>query len=166
MKHLRIVASALVIPFMFSLSAKADSVNANLTVTASVTDACLVSGGNLNFGDYDPLSGNPVNASGDFTVTCTLNTPATITLGQGDNPGAGSTDDTPVRQMSDGTNVLEYTLYTDASHTTPWGNTDTTGLGIVGTGNPETISVYGTIPGGQNVPSGNYADTVVITVTF
>jgi spore coat protein U-like protein len=165
-KHLRIAASALVIPFLFSPSAQAATVDATLNVTATVEHACLVTGGNLSFGNYEPLSGAPVNATADFTVTCTLGSTASITLDQGSNPDAASTDDNPVRRMTDGANYLQYNLYSDAGYSQVWGNSPASDVSTVGTGNAEIVTVYGTIPGGQNVPAGNYSDTVTITVTF
>ena len=41
-----------------------------------------------------------------------------------------------------------------------------TGLAYTGTGASQDLTVYGTLPGGQNVPVGSYSDTVVATITF
>jgi len=61
---------------------------------------------------------------------------------------------------------LSYSLFQDVGHTTVWGNTGGTGVANTGTGSQTAITVYGSVAAGQNVPSGNYSDTVVATVTF
>jgi spore coat protein U-like protein len=66
--------------------------------------------------------------------------------------------------MKDGTDFLDYQLYTDSEHTTVWDNT--TGQSVTGTGASSPTPVYGVITKGQNVPAGSYTDTVVATITF
>lgn len=163
-KFIIFAAAALAFPFFFAKPAAAQT--AQLTVTATVLDACEVTSGTLDFGTYDPLSGQAVTGSGTFTVTCTKDTPATIVLDQGMNPDSGSTDDNPLRRMASGTNYLSYALYSDSNGVNVWGNTAATGVAFIGTGTPETFTVYGVIPASQNVPAGQYTDTVTIQVTF
>jgi spore coat protein U-like protein len=135
-----------------------------LAVTATVVPSCIITTLPLAFGPY---SGAAVNASGSVVVTCTTGAGGTVTLGQGGNPGSGSTDAAPVRRMSDGTNFLSYALYSDTGRSTVWGNTVSTGKAVTGTGLAETHTVYGTIPASQlGVPTGAYADTVLATITF
>jgi spore coat protein U-like protein len=147
----------------------ATTATSNLSVTATVAANCSISAGTLAFGSYDPVVTNAsaaLNGSGTVNVTCTNGTSATITLGQGSNPAGGSTDAAPARQMANGANRLSYDLYSDAARTTVWGNTAGTGLGHTGTGAAVALTVYGSVPGGQNKPAGSYSDTVVATVTF
>jgi spore coat protein U-like protein len=126
---------------------------------------CVVVTTPVVFGDYDFISANsasPLDGTGGVTVTCTSGYDATITLGQGNHPLGGSTDAQPLRQMSDGgANHLPYFLYQDAARTIEWGNSYETSVCTSG-----EISVYGRIPAGQNVPVGNYADVVVVTVNI
>jgi spore coat protein U-like protein len=77
------------------------------------------------------------------------------------------------REMSSGTNVLRYNLYTTAARTVVWGDT-TSGTGIVtgsitfGAGQKDLSvihPVHGRIPGNQSPAPGNYATAVPITVT-
>jgi spore coat protein U-like protein len=142
----------------------------SLVVTALVTTNCLIATLPVAFGVYDPISAqasDPLDGTGTVTVTCTPGASATITLGQGSNPNTGSTDAVPLRRMADLTSDhLSYFLYQDSSRTVVWGNTSGTGVGHTGTGLPTAITIYGRIPGGQNVPFGVYTDTVVATVTF
>lgn len=140
----------------------------NLAVSATVTANCTIdASAGISFGSYDPVSANAstdLSGTGTITTTCTNGASATVTLGQGSNAATGSTDTAPLRQMTDGTDMLAYQLYTDSGHTTVWDNT--TGLGVTGTGTASNASVYGVITAGQNVGAGSYTDTVVATVTF
>ncbi|GMU01978.1 hypothetical protein KH5H1_60980 [Corallococcus caeni] len=153
-----------------SSPAVAATATSNLDVSASVAANCLISTAAVAFGAYDPVSANASTAltgTGSVSVTCTSGSGATITLGQGDNADAASTDAAPLRRMSDGAaNVLSYGLYQDAGRTTEWGNTAGTGVAHLGTGSATSITVYGSIPAGQSVPVGAYADTVLATITF
>ena len=143
---------------------------ANLAVNASVTANCTITTTAVAFGAYDPVSANAstaLNGTGALNVTCTSGASATLTLGQGANADTGSTDTVPARRMNDGgTNFLSYTLYSEPTRTTVWGNTAPTGLAITGSGTQVAETVYGTVAAGQNVPAGTYSDTVVATVTF
>ncbi|AHJ26880.1 Sigma-fimbriae tip adhesin [Nodularia spumigena CCY9414] len=66
-----------------------------------------------------------------------------------------------MRRMTDGAgNYLLYELYQDESRTIIWGNTDNTALSLTGTGSASNVNLYIKIPAGQNVPAGNYQDTV------
>lgn len=160
------VAAALSFAAAGSYAATATS---NLAVSASVSNNCLIdASGGLAFGAYDPVSANAasdLDSSGTIAVTCTNGASTSITLGQGANAAVGSTDAAPLRQMNDGsTNNLSYNLYSDAGYTTVWDNS--TGVSYTGTGAADSVTVYGRVGAGQNVPAGSYSDTVVATVTF
>lgn len=135
--------------------------NNNLTVKAQVTGGCQVPAVTLDFGTYTSGSVVPVSASTTFTITCTNLSNWQMGLGTGTNPG-GLTG----RQMSFGANSLAYDLTQDtATPPTPWDDT-TNYLGGTGTGAPQSVTIYGTIPAGQNVVIGAYTDTVLINVYF
>ena len=143
---------------------------ANLSVTATVAANCTIATTAVDFGAYDPVTANASAAilqTGKVSVSCTTGSAATVTLGQGAHSDTGSSDADPARRMSDGTtHFLTYTLYSEPTRTTEWGNTTPTGLAYTGTGASQDLTVYGTLPGGQNVPVGSYSDTVVATITF
>lgn len=168
-QSIRGLAAVSLVGLLLTGQASAATQTANLSVTANVSATCSISTTALAFGTYDPVGTHasaPLDAAGGVIVTCTNGALTTVTLGQGAHAGTGSTDVLPLRRMQSGSNYLAYTLYQDASRTTVWGNTLITGLGHTGTGTATTLSVYGRIPGGQNVASGAYTDTVVATVTF
>jgi spore coat protein U-like protein len=71
--------------------------------------------------------------------------------------------------MSQGANLLSYSLYTDAARTNVWGDGtgSTATIGNTGTGAVQNVTVYGRIPGSQSsAPPGSYADTISVTVTY
>jgi spore coat protein U-like protein len=141
----------------------------DLDVSAVVTSNCVITTSPVAFGSYDPLTANatdPLEAAGSVTVSCTAGSTAHILLDEGLN-AVDANQTAPTRRMADGANVLAYFLYTDEPRTDVWGNTDLTGVDHLGTGATSgAITVYGSVPGAQNVAAGNYSDTVQATVTF
>ena len=86
-----------------------------------------------------------------------------IALALGGNASGSS------RRLSDGAgNYLTYELYQEAARSTVWGTTG--GAVLTAAAAPSkaarNFTVYGRVAGNQDVPSGNYADTVVATVNF
>jgi spore coat protein U-like protein len=74
--------------------------------------------------------------------------------------------------MTNGVTTLEYMLYSDAAHTTIWGQTDGsdsyagTGTGVSAT---NVLTVYGRIPNSapnQVAVIGSYTDLVTATVFY
>jgi len=144
----------------------ADTHQANLTVQASVSANCRLTGGTLNFGAYDPVVANvgtDLDNTGTFTVACTKSA-ANVWIGMdgGVNYSGG-------RRMQVGAtgNYLSYELYKEAARTNVWGNTQPTGVDYTPTSKaPTTLTVYGRVPQNQDVAVGSYTDTVVMTVNF
>lgn len=162
------IASALMIGSAFiGANSYAGTATGNMAVSASIAANCTISASPLAFGAYDQIV---VNASTDLdttttvATTCTTGSSAMITLSEGANKGSSSTAALPVRQLTNGTDLLAYSLYSDSGRTTAWGNTAV--AAPTGTGGAETTTVYARIPAGQKKPVGSYADTVVATVTF
>lgn len=162
------LAVGFVLVGMFCMpAAQAGTATANLDVSASIAANCTISTNPLAFGAYDPISTNastPLTATGSIQTTCTNGASANITLDQGANPDTGSTASVPLRRMVNGSNFMNYDLYSDSGDTTTFDGT--TGVNVTGTGAAVDTTVYGSVPAGQNLPTGSYADTVVATVTF
>lgn len=161
-----VVAATVAGPLASDSTLLAATATANVTVSASVTNNCSISGGSLSFGDYDPLvtnATNPKDGSGTFTVACTKGAAGvTIDLGQGQNYSTG-------RRMIAGAETVNYQLYSDSGRTTVWGSTSggaTVAVTAPTSKAPVTYTVYGRITGGQDVAAGTYGDTVVATVNF
>jgi spore coat protein U-like protein len=145
--------------------ASAATATANLAVSATVTNNCTISTAPLAFGSYDPVAANAasnLDGTGTVVVACTKGTTATIGLGLGAN-ASGST-----RRLTDGSSFLTYELYQDAPRITVWGNSgaDLYSPGAAPSKAARNFTVYGRVPANQDVPSGNYNDTVVATVNF
>lgn len=133
-------------------------------VSASVTPSCTITVGSMDFGDISNQLASGAAASTNLTVTCTDNVPYAVTLGRGTGPDVA---DPQFRQLSDGLATIAYGLYRDAGGTYPWGWTfghdDLTGTG---SGSSQNFTVYGRVHGGQQAATGNYADSVVVTVQY
>ncbi len=143
----------------------AATTSGTLTVSATVASACLISNGTLAFGVYDPSSSTALNGSTTVTLTCTLGTAYQIGMAA----GAGSGATVSLRKLTSGANTLGYRIYRDSGRTLNWGNTpgtDTLDATSSAVTLANTITVYGQIPTGEAVPTGTYADTVAITVTY
>jgi spore coat protein U-like protein len=145
--------------------AHAQTTTGTLAVNGTVVRACTVATTPLNFGTNipSPLVGN-VDATGGITATCSPTVPYTIALGAG--AGTGAT--VAVRRLMNGTNTLNYALYTNAARTTLWGDNSngTTVVAGIGNGAAQPITVYGRIPTGQAPVPGAYADSVTVTLNF
>ncbi|MGA2086956.1 MAG: spore coat U domain-containing protein [Terracidiphilus sp.] len=169
MKYSNLVKSALpaaVLCFMAlgltftSASAQANPATTTFGVSATVLKDCIVSASALGFGNY---TGAVNSAQSTVTVTCTSGTTYTVGLGPGLATGATVT----TRQMQNGTNLLNYGLFSNGTWTTNWGNTLATNwVSGSGTGVAQPLTVYGQIPAGQYVTPGSYTDTIAVTVTY
>jgi spore coat protein U-like protein len=122
---------------------------------------CSVSSPGLNFGAYDPFASSEKLGAGTITVNCSLATVYTVALSAGQGTFAQ-------RAMKNGGSTLNYNLYLDVTRLTVWGDgSSSTGVNPgVGTGLDGTFTAYGKMPAQQNVRSGTYTDSVVITVAF
>lgn len=154
-----------------STALAAGTATSNMDVSADVGSNCTISAGALAFGTYDPVvtnasSGSDLTSSATLTVTCTTGSANKITMGQGLHADAASTAAVPLRQMVSGANKMAYSLFQEVGLSTVWGDTALTGVAYTGTGTSGSVTVYGAVAKGQNLPFGSYADTVVATITF
>ena len=136
------------------------------TVSANVVSACNVTASNLTFSNYNPLGGVQ-NATTTINVTCTNGTSYNIGL----DKGTGSTATITSREMTNGSSIIDYSLFQDTNHMTNWGdtpNSDT--VSGTGTGSSQPYTVYGQIFSDANnttaTPSLTYTDTITVTVNY
>lgn len=145
-------------------TAQAATVTATLQAKVTVNKVCHVSATDMNFGVYDP-SATAHEDTSTVTVRCTKRSPYDVGLDKGANGASVTT-----RQMKHSTltDLLNYSLFSEATRTTNWG--DTVGVDTVNvasaTGNPTDHTVYGRVPAGQYVSAGSYSDTITVTVTY
>lgn len=166
-RHLRTWSIALAAHGLLALSPSLSHAAMNCTVTAT----------GVAFGVYDPVLATPDDSTGTITVRCVYTGPGgadstnySVTLSTGGGLGF-----TP-RKLSSGAATLDYNLYRDAGRTQVWGN-GTGGTTIItgnikvgpGVGNntkTDNHTVYGRIPAQQDPDGGNYADSILVTLTF
>ncbi len=164
----RSLAAALVLTGGTAIAAS-NPATTTFQVTATVLKACTVSATALAFGNYTPTAGAVTNSS-SISVACTKTSPYTLTL----NGGSTSGGTIGQRLMTNGTQTLQYNLYTSATYTTLLGDGSTSGsANVTGTGAglsvPTTVNVYGKLPdsaANQSVPAGNYTDTITVSVAY
>jgi len=123
------------------------------------------------FGLYDPQSSAHVDNTGSITVTCQAT--VSLLIGYSVKLSAGSSGAYSQRKMLSGTNSLNYQVYTDAARTSIWGD-GSSSTGFIADGyllqvlTPvvRTYTVYGRVPGSQNVKAGSYLDTLTVLITY
>jgi spore coat protein U-like protein len=126
-----------------------------LTVTATVIDSAqILSVGNIAFGNYDPTNATATDANGSVTVRATTGLGYTVYIGAD-------------RVMTDGSDNLNYELYSDGARSSVWGSTLGTGESYTAATNANvTYTIYGQVSALQNVGPGSYSDTVTITLEW
>lgn len=116
---------------------------ATLTVSATVSGTCSITGGTLAFGALDPTNPvdiGPIASNGAVSVTCTNGT------------GYAITDDAAANPLDNGTSTIPFSLaYVGAG---------------VGTGAAVPVAIDGSILGADyaTATAGVYASTVTLTV--
>jgi spore coat protein U-like protein len=135
-------------------------------VTAIITAACNIAASNLVFGTYDPMLSSNLDATTTLSVTCTNG--STYQVGLNAGSGTGATVANRLMTRSGDTNTIAYTLYQDTARTTLWGNTGTNMVSGTGSGNTQSLNVYGRIfaTNPTTTPPGAYSDTITATITY
>jgi spore coat protein U-like protein len=161
-----ITASLAVAALVAAGSASAANANTTFSVTATVLKTCSTTASTLGFGSYLP-GGGDLTINTTVNVKCTKGTTFTVAL----DKGTTATGTVAQRLMTNGTDTLQYNLYTTAAFGTIFG--DTLGLTQAGTGtglaNNVGFTVYGKLPdnaSNQGVTPGSYSDTIGVTVSY
>jgi spore coat protein U-like protein len=127
---------------------------------------CTVSTLGVNFGAYDPLNTMPADSTGSVDVRCTDTQRVEIQIGP--SPNSGGFDPRQLRQSS-GLDYLGYTLYTASDLATIWGD-GTQGSSVVyenaKKNKVSNIPVFGRAPAGQDVYTGSYSESLLVTINF
>ena len=161
------IATAIIAGAMgLSATSYAATDTSTMTVSTTVLMSCNISAGAMTFASYDPTLAADSDAEATIESTCTSGGAAIITMGQGDGEHGDSSDASPERQMTAGSEKLEYEVYSDSSRATEWGNTSATGVSVTGTGSAQSLTAYGRIAGLQQVSAASFTDSVTVTVTY
>ena len=143
-------------------------VSASVDIGAAVDIRCSVIANPLHFGVYVPSGAHattPLDATTTINLDCIGGRRADVRLDQGVDPDPSSTDNAPLRRLSDGGgNYLDYNLYEDSGYATVWDNRPRAVLAPRTF--PTLLTVYGRIPPAQNVFRGLYTDTVIVSVYY
>lgn len=130
------------------------------TVISLGASACTINVLDVNFGGYDVFSLTPLDTTGTIDVSCPVRSSVSITF----STGAGSY---AARYLQQGTTRLNYNLYRNAARTRILGD-GTSGTVFLSANNirNRSFTIYGRIPARQNVRTGTYTDTIIVTLTF
>lgn len=143
---------------------------------------CTITTTGINFTNaYDPVSATAVTGNGTISVKCSgtgfdflFGFNVTTSLSKGSGSYAN-------RTLTKGIENLSYNLYVDPPFSTIFGDgtagTATYSIcypglfagcsGPTGTsGTTFPVTVYGRLPGGQDVSAGTYSDSMMATITF
>lgn len=124
--------------------------------------ACTVSAGSVAFGVYDSFSSAHLDSTGTIALTCAVRRVVTISLGPGQS-GAFA----PRAMSGPGGATLQYNLYSDASRAVVWGDGSAgTATGPFDTDRGRQVPIFARVFAGQDVPAGEYSDTIVVTIEF
>lgn len=148
------------------LSFAAGTATTTFQVSATIADTCSIAALPLAFGAYDQLSLTPKDSTTTITVKCSLNVPATISLDNGLPSGNPSS-----RTMKQGSDELNYALFSDAARQQNWATTANEVVAFAGKGlgpaDAASLTVFGRIPAGQNtIGKGSYLDTITATISY
>ena len=129
--------------------------------------ACFVTATPVSFGSYDVFSAAPVDVTATITWWCdtSVNSPV-VTLSKG-----SATTFNP-RQMSGGSETINYNLFRDPAHTQIWGNGTgggsqyAYGARYPGRSQRIVLTVYGRLFPLQDAAAGSYSDTITVTLLW
>lgn len=132
------------------------------SVTANYLASCTIAANPLAFGSLTSTTA-AVGQSTTIQTQCSGNTPFTLSL----NGGLIGATDPAAREMQHGADRLRYGLYRDSGYSQPWGSTIGSNVFTsTGSGASQAIQVYGRVQAQTTPPSGNYTDTVIVTIDY
>jgi spore coat protein U-like protein len=139
--------------------------------SAKALTCSATSPGTQTFSGVSPVAGSTYTTTGTIPVTCTVGLLEGLLTGsivRACLSISGASGSTP-RTLSNGSNTLQYNLYSDSTHTTVFGSTSSApptpvaidfNLGLIGIllGGSATINVpiYGLLSSQTNTPAGTY----------
>jgi spore coat protein U-like protein len=139
--------------------------SAGMPVRIELVAFCSVSAADLDFGAYASNSQTSAQGQTAIQLHCSGGTVAELSLDAGTGLGGNTTRRKLVQDR--GVDRLDYDLFQDPGRTLHWG--DKSGVDtreVLATGAPQTVPIYGQIPGGQRVRDGIYSDTITVHVVF
>lgn len=134
------------------------------TASVAIGAACSLTANSLTFGVVLGL-GVQQDATGSLVVACSLNTPYTIAMN-----GGATTNSISGRKMNLGglgTGIISYQVYRDSARSLVWGDGTTgTVTSGTGTGSNQSLPVYASVFNQATPATGDYQDTITVTLTY
>ncbi|RVU33422.1 SCPU domain-containing protein [Rheinheimera riviphila] len=153
-------------------SSQQQSIQQSTELAIQLAQSCQLSGdavggnfGTLHFGSFSQLP-QPVQLTsqsnaGSILLRCNLGVDFKILINRGLH--GASVAARQLREPNHGS-TLNYQLYRDAQFSTVWD--DTTGLSGVATGTAQQFDLYAVLPSQPIAASGNYSDTLTVTISW
>jgi spore coat protein U-like protein len=125
----------------------------------------------VNFGAYDPLSGQHNDSAGKLNVSCSNDSfESTEIIHFRIELNAGLYESGSTRAMSQGSDLLSYNLFQDSARQIVWGIQAQGQDGLIylesALAASQSFDIYGRLFGAQLVAAGTYNDTITVTVTY
>lgn len=164
MKRFLLAISIFAVSIAFTGNLMSATANGSIYVWTEALVTCVMGSTAVNLGSY---TGDSLEQFDSVSVQCSDTTPYTISYGEGENflPGA--------RRLSNGgTDFLDYYMNCESTSGGGFdiecGNGTTIGSESAGTGTglPQPFAIHVVLPGGQFVPSGEFSDNVITTLTY
>lgn len=152
MKH-KIIVFGLLLAFLLTPTAWAGEVTDSMQIGVTIINGCTVSAADMAFPDF---TYDQVTAQTTLEINCSDGQAVTIEIDHDHYSGADPD--------FAGSGII-YQLYSDAAYNSVW-NLAPDNVSYTGSGNPETLTVYGVIPGGQSGTAGTYTTGATVKVTW
>ncbi len=124
--------------------------------------SCRISAQDLTFSPGGLLT-TVTDASSIISATCSFSSPYDVLLDGGQSVATNPTQ----RKLTFGGNEIVYGLYQDAAYSLPWGSTiGSNTVAGSGTGQTQSLRVYGRIPKQATPPPGTYQDRIIVTISY
>lgn len=163
-----LTAAAAAAAIVTGAGAHAATATTTFQVSATILKACVVSATPLNFGNYT-AGGGALKVNTTVNVNCTNSTPFSVALNAGTTTGGTIAQ----RLLANGSNTLQYNLYTTNTYATVFGDGTGSSATVSGAGvgllTSTPVTVYGQLPDSvtnQTAVPGTYTDTITVTVTY
>ena len=134
---------------------------------------CSVSVTGMSFGIYNPVSKLSVTTTASISVSCTASTAGAV-IGYDIILGPGNSGNYALRQMNNGSDILNYNIYTGLLYQNIWGDntsgtqnvSDSYLIAQIQSNYIKSYTAYSLIPASQNIPGGIYSDNILVTINF
>jgi spore coat protein U-like protein len=126
---------------------------------------CSISTTPVSFGTYDVFTPASVDSVGSVILNCNGGKNIVVSI----NPGQAGTF-SPRKMLMNASEWLGYNLYRDASRSVVWGDgtggTSFASIPSLPNNQDTSVPIYGSVPPGQDVRAGSYADSLSVTINF